>query len=127
MDFVDKGRVSEPEFVEVAGVKDTLTVPAPAGTVAVIEVAEFTVTEVAATPPNCTFVAPVRPIPVMVTVAPAAAVDGDTEVICGQVPWTPLAAQVKVGYEPFVIVQTELDQAGEAPVNVDAVFIAEVV
>ena len=47
----------------------TSTVPAaPAGDVAVIDVAEFTVMPVAFTAPNFTTVAPARFVPVMVTV-----------------------------------------------------------
>ncbi len=96
--------------------------PVPAGTVAVIDVAEFTVNEVAATPPNFTSVASVRPTPVIVTVAPAAAEDGDTDVICGQVPAMPFVAQANVGYAPLVRFQVVGDHgAGDAPVNVDAV------
>ena len=49
----------------------TSTVPAaPAGDLAVIDVAEFTVTKVAFAAPNFTAVAPVRFVPVMVTVVP---------------------------------------------------------
>jgi hypothetical protein len=48
------------------------TVPVPAGEVAVIEVAEFTVTPVAAVAPNLTVLAAVKLVPVMVTVAPPA-------------------------------------------------------
>jgi hypothetical protein len=40
--------------------------------VAVIEVAELTVTEVAAVPPNLTEEAPRNPVPVMVTLVPPA-------------------------------------------------------
>ena len=49
----------------------TSTVPAaPAGEVAVIEVADTTVTPVASAVPNFTAVAPVRLVPVMVTGVP---------------------------------------------------------
>ena len=51
----------------------TSTVPVPAGEVAVIDVAELTVKLVAAVAPNVTNVAPVKPVPVMVTVVPPAA------------------------------------------------------
>ena len=52
----------------------TSTVPAcRPGEVAVIEVAELTVKAVAAAVPNLTAVAPVRLVPVMVTVVPPAA------------------------------------------------------
>ena len=48
----------------------TSTVPVPAGEVAVIVVAETTVKPVAAVAPNVTAVAPVKLVPVMVTVVP---------------------------------------------------------
>ena len=50
----------------------TSTVPVPAGAVAVIWVAVFTITPVAAVVPNLTPVAPVRLVPVMVTEVPPA-------------------------------------------------------
>ncbi len=50
----------------------TSTVPAPAGEVAVIWVSELTVNEVAAVAPNATAVAPVNPVPVIVTEVPPA-------------------------------------------------------
>jgi hypothetical protein len=50
----------------------TFTVPVPAGLTAVIEVAELTVKLVAAVVPNCTAVAPVKPVPVTVTLLPPA-------------------------------------------------------
>ena len=46
------------------------TVPVPAGDVAVIWVAELTVKPVAAVAPNVTAVAPVKLVPVMITVVP---------------------------------------------------------
>ena len=53
----------------------TSTAPAAcAGVVAVIWVAEFTVYDVAAVPPNVTEVAPVRSVPVIVTIVPPAVV-----------------------------------------------------
>jgi hypothetical protein len=49
------------------------TIPAePAGLVAVIEVALFTVYEAAAVLPNFTAVAPVKPVPVIATEVPPA-------------------------------------------------------
>jgi hypothetical protein len=49
----------------------TSTTPAlPAGEVAVIEVALFTVNDVAALQPNFTAVAPVRVVPIMLTTVP---------------------------------------------------------
>ena len=51
----------------------TSTAPAlPAGDVAVIDVALLTVNEVAAVAPNFTAVAPVKLVPVMVTLVPPA-------------------------------------------------------
>ena len=50
----------------------TSTVPRPAGEVAVIEVAEFTVKLVALVAPNLTAVAPVKLVPVTVTEVPPA-------------------------------------------------------
>jgi hypothetical protein len=54
----------------------TLPVTAPAGTVAVICVAEFTVMVIAAAPPKLTPVAPVKFVPVIVTTAPAGPLAG---------------------------------------------------
>ena len=48
----------------------TSTVPAPAGEIAVILVAELTVKLEALLIPNITVVAPVNPVPVIVTVVP---------------------------------------------------------
>ena len=56
---------------------------APAGTVAVIFVFESTVNEVAATPPNSTAVAPVKPVPVTVTVVPTSPDVGEKLVTVG--------------------------------------------
>ena len=57
-------------LVPPAVVTVTSTVPVPAGEVAVIEVALFTVKVVALFPPNFTAVAPLRFVPVMVTLVP---------------------------------------------------------
>ena len=51
----------------------TCTVPEPAGEVAVILVADSTLTPVAALAPNLTVLAPVRFVPVIVTEVPPAA------------------------------------------------------
>ena len=51
----------------------TSTVPEPAGEVAVIDVAEIAITLVALAAPNLTAVAPVKLVPVMVTVVPPVA------------------------------------------------------
>ena len=55
----------------------TATFPLPAGTVAVILVAE-TAVKLADTEPNSTLVAPFRFSPLIVTVIPAAPLPGDT-------------------------------------------------
>ena len=46
-------------------------------------VAELTVIDVATVPPKVTEVAPVKPVPVIVTEAPAAALPGEIEAIAG--------------------------------------------
>ena len=51
----------------------TVTAPVPAGETAVIDVAELTVKLAAAVPPNVTAVAPVNPVPVIVTLVPPVA------------------------------------------------------
>lgn len=62
----------------------TLTLPDfPEATVAVIWVAEFTVNDVAAVPPNDTAVAPVKLVPVIVTCIPLHADAGVNEVMVG--------------------------------------------
>ena len=65
----------------------TFTVPEPAGTTAEIDVAETTLKEVAAVEPNFTAVAPVRFVPVTVTVVPPAVgpEEGPTAVTVGVV------------------------------------------
>ena len=50
----------------------TSTVPLPAGELAVIEVAELTVTEPAAVPPKLTVSPEAKPVPVIVTLVPPA-------------------------------------------------------
>ena len=62
----------------------TLTLPvAPAPTTAVILVALTTVNEVAAVPPKLTAVAPVKLVPVIVTVCPVPAEIGLNDAIVG--------------------------------------------
>ena len=60
------------ELVWPLPVTVTSTVPEPAGLVAVIDVALFTVTPVAAVEPNATVSPDAKPVPVMVTVVPPA-------------------------------------------------------
>lgn len=72
----------EVDEVPVGVVTVTSTVPEADGAWAVIDVAELTVTPVAAVVPNFTPVAPVKPEPVIVTVLVATPLDGlmpDTE------------------------------------------------
>ncbi len=66
-----------------------LTEPDPAGATAVIDVEELIVKLVAAAVPNWTWVAPLRFVPVMVTVVPPAVGPrlGLTLVMVGAVPW----------------------------------------
>src|SRR5437867_234904 len=75
------------ELVAVPPAVVTLILPdtAPAGTVAVILVAELTEKVVAATPPNFTEVAPVKAVPLMVTTVPTGPLVGVNEVIVGAV------------------------------------------
>jgi hypothetical protein len=66
----------------------TLSVPvvAPAGTVAWIAVAEVTVKEVALTPLNATAVAPVKFVPLIVTLVPTGPLVGVKPEIVGEPP-----------------------------------------
>jgi len=75
------------ELVPVPPAVVTLILPvtAPTGTVAVIWVAELTVKLVAATPPNFTEVAPVKPVPWIVTEVPTGPLVGVKDVIVGAV------------------------------------------
>jgi hypothetical protein len=76
-------KVNPPRVAVPPGVV-TLTLPVvPLATTAVMVVASTTVYEVAAEPPKLTVVAPVKLVPVMVTVAPVAADVGVNEVILG--------------------------------------------
>ena len=70
------------DAVPPAVVTDTLP-DDPAATTAVILVAETTANEAAAVPPKLTAVTPVKFVPVIVTVAPEAAVSGAKEEITG--------------------------------------------
>src|SRR5213596_330292 len=75
------------ELVPVPPAVVTLILPvtAPSGTVAVIWVAELTTKLVAATPPNFTEVAPVKPVPWIVTEVPTGPLVGVKDVIVGAV------------------------------------------
>lgn len=84
----------------------TLTEPvAPVPTTAVICVAVTTLKLAAAVPPKLTAVAPVRPVPVIVTVAPAAAVVGVKELIVVAV--VEYVNPVSVAVPPGVVTLTE--------------------
>ena len=73
-----------PESVAVPPGVVTLTLPlVPLATTAVMDVALTTLNEVAAVPPKLTAVAPVKLVPVIVTVVPLAADVGVNEVITG--------------------------------------------
>ncbi|MDH6710457.1 hypothetical protein P3T27_007207, partial [Kitasatospora sp. MAA19] len=85
-----------PLLVPPGVVTVTSTEPEPAGTVAVICVADTTVNDVAATAPNRTAVAPVNPLPVSVTTDPAAPDAGLTEASTG-------AATVYVNATPLLV------------------------
>jgi hypothetical protein len=80
----DDPKVNEPSVVPVPNtlVPTTETVPLPAGTVTVAEVAVGVPTTVAALPPK-EMVAFSSPRPVRVTVEPGVAFDGEIEVISG--------------------------------------------
>src|SRR5205085_5750372 len=69
-----------------------LPVVASAGTMAVIEVADTTVKLVAAVPLNLTAVAPVKFVPVIVTVAPILPLSGVNELMVGSLITVKLAA-----------------------------------
>lgn len=56
---------------------------APVGASAVTSVADFTLNVVAFTPPNVTAVAPVRPVPVIVTSVPTGPLSGEKAVTTG--------------------------------------------
>ncbi len=78
----------EVALVPAGVVTVTLTIPAaPAGDVMVICVAEFTVRPVPAVVPNLTAVAPVNPVPVIVTTVPPTRgpLDGEMPVTVGAV------------------------------------------
>ena len=77
-----------PVLVVVPSGPITFIVPitASAGTVARIEVADSTVKSVALVLPNCTSVAPDKPVPFIVTLVPATPLIGVNVVIFGGMP-----------------------------------------
>jgi hypothetical protein len=113
------------KFVPDGVVTRTLAVPvAPAGVVAVIEVALTTVTPVAAAPPIVTDVAPVKPVPVIVTEVPPKEdpVAGDTAVSVGTgVDGVTYVNLVFAGFVPPAVVTRTL-AAPATPAGVVAVI-----
>jgi hypothetical protein len=85
------GTVKLPELAAVPPgvVTEIGPVVTPVGAVAVIEVALSTVYEAAATPLKLTAVAPVKSVPVIVTIVPARPEEGLIPVIVGGVPPPP--------------------------------------
>ena len=87
-----------PAFVALPVGVVTLTLPeVPAATTAVIDVASTTVNDAAAVPPKLTAVALVKLVPVMVTVAPLAAVVGVKDEMIGPEYVKPANVEVPVG------------------------------
>ena len=86
-------KLTELDTVPPAVVTEIGPVVTPVGAVAVIEVALFTVNEAAATPLNRTAVAPVKSVPVIVTIVPAKPKVGLISVIAGGVPPPPAAVR----------------------------------
>jgi len=86
----------------------TLTMPKPAGDVAVICVDELTVNDVAAIAPKVTAVAPVRFVPVIVTIVPPAAGPdvGEIEVTDGVCTYVNWSADVIALVPPMVVTVT---------------------
>jgi hypothetical protein len=86
----------------------TLMVPVvPLPTVAVICVAELTVNEMAAVPPMLTAVAPVKFVPVMLTVAvPAQPEAGVKKVIVGAITTTVTLVLAPLLLQPFTVATT---------------------
>src|SRR5205807_2199795 len=82
--------------VPAAFVTVIFPVVAPVGTVALICVSEFTVNVVAAVPLKLTPVAPVKPVPVRVTLVPAGPLTGVNEVMLGTTVTVKLVALVPV-------------------------------
>ena len=76
----------------------TFTVPDPAGVVAVIDVAEFTVTPDAALPPKATVSPDAKFVPVTVTAVPLAA----TPLALPAEKMTPTAVETSAGDSPHV-------------------------
>src|SRR6476661_1258018 len=97
------GSVTVKALVELAVPAGVVTlirpVLAPAGTVAVRLVAEFTVKLLAAAPLKATVVAPLRPVPVRVTTVPTGPLAGEKPVMAGGA--TQAAVRVKLPVLPL--------------------------
>ncbi len=76
-------RVNPPNVAVPSGVKTDTFPDAPAPKTEVIIVEDTTVKDAAAVPPKLTAEVPVKLVPVRITVEPAIALDGLTEVIVG--------------------------------------------
>ena len=94
------------------GVTTSIVPVAPAASIAVILFAELTVNEAAFTPPNLTAIAPVKPLPVIVTTVPAPPWFGENVPINtddGKVmanrprPVTTALVSVAVGFIPAIV------------------------
>jgi hypothetical protein len=92
----------------------TSTVPLPDGDVAVICVAPLTVNDVALALPNLTAVAPVRAVPVIVTLVPPVATPlvGEIEVTVGKI-----ALTMKVIVPQFVVLGSPQAPTVSVPEN----------
>jgi hypothetical protein len=97
--------VKLPLLVAVPAGVVTLTVPlvAPAGTVAVTELADCTVNELAATPWNLTAVAPVNWLPTIVTDVPTGPLVGVKELIAGEGKAVTVKLPLLVAVPPCVV------------------------
>jgi len=118
-EIVGAGINVNPVFVAVPAGVVTLTFPdAPEPTTAVIVVELTTANDAAATPPKLTEVAPLRFVPVTVTVTPVAAVVGVKEVIVGA------DKNINPGFDavPFGVVMLTLPVA---PTATTAVMVLE--
>ena len=93
--------------VEVAVPPGVVTLRGPvvavAGTVAVMLVAELTVKLVALTPLNRTAVAPVKPVPVRVTLAPTTPLAGENEEMVGAAPVATVKLAALAAVPPEVV------------------------
>jgi hypothetical protein len=110
--------VKPAEVAVPPGVVTVILPVVPAATTAVMLVALTTVKDVAAVPPNFTAVAPVKLVPVMVTVMPAAAEAGVNELMVGA--WINVKP-AKVAVPPGVVT----DALPDEPLLTTAVILVE--